>query len=352
MTRNLLIASGLLWSGCIVTGSGGVYDGSTTSAGVGVTTDDDTSTSEDGSTGDKLDLGPSDVPAMECSSIEQTTTIVERPSDVVVVADDGVDATFVQSVITNLLPAMETEGVFDANVVLVVGGDPPPAKGGKFSCGEWNCRGAGRFESFTVVDHPVGSGSVLTDLLSAVDAWGPILRDASWKHVWALSSTQSTATEAPLLLDLLEAAADPGVVVHSVVSEDGDGDPNGLQGLAAQTGGQYAQGDFVLDDFLTPMLERIRGTALACEYEIPTPPMGFVFEPGKVNIDYDEGDGLEVIGNVPSADACVDVSGGWYYDDPIDPDRIVMCPQTCTRFEALQEASIEIRFGCSTIPAA
>ncbi|MCR9164686.1 MAG: hypothetical protein ACE37F_13395 [Nannocystaceae bacterium] len=346
------LAAALLSSGCIVTGSGGVYDGSTSGSGVGVTSFGATSSGQGDTTSAKLDVGPGDVAAMECSSIEQTTTIVERPSDVVVVADDDVDPALVQSVITNLLPAMETEGVFDANVVLVVGTDPPYTEGDAFSCGEWNCRGAGRFGAFTVVQHSVASGSVLTDLLSAVDAWSPVLRDASWKHVWALSSTQNTSTEAPLLLDLLEAATDPGVVVHAVVTEDGAGDPNGLAGLASQTGGQYAQGDFVLYDFLAPMLQRIRGTALACEYEIPAPPAGFVFEPGRVNVDYDEGDGLEVIGNVPSADACVGVSGGWYYDDPVDPDRIVMCPQTCTRFEALAQASIEIRFGCSTIPAA
>lgn len=349
MIERLLFAA-LLSSGCVVTGSGGVYYEGSTSTSVGVTSIDPASSAA-GDTTAKLDLGPTDVATMECSSIEQTTTIVERPSDVVVVADDGVDPAFIQSNITNLLPAMETEGVYDANVVLVAGTDPPDA-GTEFSCGVWNCRGAGQFDAFTVIDHPVESGSALTDLLSAVDAWSPLLREASWKHVWVLSSAQSTATDAALLLDLLEAAADPGVVVHAVVSAEGEGDPGGLQGLSTQTGGQYSQGDFELDDFLDPMIDRIRGTALACEYDIPVPPMGFVFEPGKVNVDYDEGDGLEVIGNVPSADACVDVTGGWYYDDPIDPDQIVMCPQTCTRFEALQEASIEIRFGCSTIPAA
>ena len=45
------------------------------------------------------------------------------------------------------------------------------------------------------------------------------------------------------------------------------------------------------------------------------------------------------------------VNNGWYYDDFADPQRILMCPQTCARFEALQAASIDIRFGCTTIPA-
>ncbi|MGH1343716.1 MAG: hypothetical protein ACRBN8_19320 [Nannocystales bacterium] len=342
----------LLLGACVVTGNAGQFDGGTSTSGVGVgpTTSELASEASTFADSEKLDVQTRDVPAMECSSLEQTTTILERPSDIVVVVDDDVSRELVQSNITNLLPAMETQGVFDANVVLVVDGPAPSDEG---SCGAWNCRGAADFAAFSVVQHPVESGMLVSDLLQAEDLWGPMLRDASWKHIWVLSTTQSDASGSlDDMLDQLIDATDHGMVLHAVISADGNGDPSGFAGLAERTGGVYAQGDFVLSDFIDPMIERIRGTSLACEYDIPASPTGLIFEPGKINVDYDDGNGLQVVGNVEAADNCTTVAGGWYYDDPVAPEQIIMCPQTCARFEALDEASIEIRFGCTTIPAA
>lgn len=344
----------LLLCACVVTGSAGGFEGGTSTSGVGVgpTSSEPVSEASSFSDTEKLDVQTRDVAATECTSIEQTTTIVERPSDILIVADDEVAREFVQSTVTNLLPAMQTQGVFDANVVLVVDGPPPPGDGGEFTCGAWNCRGAAGFESFAVVQHPIEPGMLVGELFQAESQWAPMLRDASWKHVWVLSTTQSDAsgTVDDMLAQLI-AATDNGVVLHAVVFEAGDGDPNGFAGLAGRTGGVYSQNDFQLGEFIDPMIERIRGTSLACEYDIPAPPQGLVFEPGKVNVDYDDGDGLQVVGNVATADECAAVSGGWYYDDAIGPEQVIMCPQTCARFESLREASIDIRFGCTTIPA-
>ncbi|MBV1862312.1 MAG: hypothetical protein KUG77_28085 [Nannocystaceae bacterium] len=343
----------LLLCACLVTGNAGVFEAGTSTSGTGGQSTTSDATGE-GSTflDEKLDVQAGDIPIVECSSIEQTTTIVERPSDILMIADDDVSRQFLQSNITNLLPAMETQGVFDANVILVVDGPPPPDTGEKFTCGAWNCRGASGFEAFTVVQHAIEPGMLFGSLFQAQSAWTPILRAASWKHVWVFSSTQSDASGSAddLLADLID-AADSGLVVHATVSERGVGDPEGFLGLTTLTGGTYAQGGFNLNDFIDPMIDRIRGTSLACEYDIPAPPPGHIFEPDKVNVDYDDGDGLQVVGNVAAAGDCASVVGGWYYDDTLDPEQVVMCPQTCTRFEELREASIEIRFGCTTIPA-
>ena len=345
----------LLLCACVVTGNAGDFEGGTSTSGVGV----GPTTSEAASEGttlwdtEKLDVHARDVEAMECISIEQTTTIVERPADILLVVDDDISRQFVQSNITNLLPGMETQGVFDANVVLVINGPPPQQNGETRSCGAWNCRGAAGFEAFTVVQHAIEPGMLVADLLESKSLWSPVLRKNSWKHIWVTSSTQSDASGSlDETLDQLIAATDSGVVLHAVVSETGVGDPNGFAGLAERTGGVYSQGDFILSDFIDPMIERIRRTSLACEYDIPAPPVGLVFEPGKVNVDYDDGEGLQVVGNVAAADDCASVSGGWYYDDAVDPEQVIMCPDTCARFEELQEASIDIRFGCTTIPAA
>ncbi len=346
----------LLACACVVTGSAGEFEGGSTSGvdvGVGPTTSESASEASTFSDPEKLDVLAGDVAAMECTSIEQTTTIVERPSDILIVADDDIDREFVKDGITNLLPGMETEGVFDATVTLIVAGDPPPAvEGDPFTCGAWNCRGASGFAAFTVVQRPIEPGMLLADLLEAESLWAPGLRDESWKHLWVLSSTRSDASGSndDMLADLIE-VTDNGLVVHAVVTEAGEGDPDGLLGLTTQTGGAYSQGSFNFNDFQDPMIERIRGTSLACEYDIPPPPSGLVFEPGRVNVDYNDGEGLQVVGNVSTADDCASVAGGWYYDDIVGPEQLIMCPQTCARFEALREASIEIRFGCTTIPA-
>lgn len=352
MGRHLAWATVALLQGCVVRGSAGEYtpEGSTSTSGAPSTATAGTPATDDtsGDTGVKLDVESRDLPVQECLSIQQSTTIVERPSDIVVFADDATSPVFVRDNITNLLPAIETQGVSDAKVVLVVGVEPPDDSR---SCGAWNCRGAATFPAFEVVSHPIAAGSQLRDLLAAEASWSPHLREASWKHVWAMTGTER---DDELSADgFLEMVGEGEFVVHAVVSASGTGDPEGFLGLSERTGGVYSQGNFMLDDFLEPMIDRIRATALACEYDIPPPPGGLVFDPGQVNVDYDAGEGLEVIGHATSAEACATLSGdGWYYDRPVDPERIIMCPQTCTTFEQAQSASIEIRFGCTTIPAA
>ncbi len=342
---------------CVVTGNAGEFDGGTSTSGVSVgpgpTTSEAASEASTFSDTEKLDVQAGDVAAMECTSIEQTTTIVERPSDILIVADDESNRVLLRDNVTSLLPGLQSLGVTDANVVLVVNGPPPPWEGKGGACAAWNCRGAADFEAFAVVQLPIEPGMLVADLLQAESLWGPMLREDSWKHIWVHTSAQSDASGSlDEMLDQLTAATDNGMVLHALVEEQGSGDPNGFAGLAERTGGAYAQGDFLLGDFLDPMIERIRGTSLACEYVIPTPPAGLVFEPGKVNVDYDDGNGLQVVGNVAAAEDCTAVTGGWYYDDAVNPEQVIMCPQTCARFEELREASIDIRFGCTTIPAA
>lgn len=311
---------------------------------------DDETGDESSSGGALLDVGSApEEPTAECASISQSTEIDERPSDIIVIADDDVDREFVKNNITNLLPGMETEGVVDAAVTLIVSGDAPEAvEGDEFSCGAWACRGASSFGAFTVLDRPVPAGAVLTELTTLRDDWSASLRETSWKHIWVMASTEADAqTTADAFLGTLDA----NFVVHAVVSVDGEGDATGFAGLAEATGGAYSQGDYNLSDFQDPMIERIQSTALACEYEIPMPPNGMVFARDKVNVLYDEGQGALPIGHVETAAACLAVGYGWHYDDATQPSRIIMCPESCERFEMLTNATIDIEFGCDTIPA-
>jgi hypothetical protein len=92
-------------------------------------------------------------------------------------------------------------------------------------------------------------------------------------------------------------------------------------------------------------LNNISNRALACEYQIPTPPQGMKLDTKKVQVIYTPASGsAEEVPNIPSLAACADSSnGGWYYDHPTNPSKITVCPCTCARFQA---GHVDVRLGC------
>jgi hypothetical protein len=98
-------------------------------------------------------------------------------------------------------------------------------------------------------------------------------------------------------------------------------------------------------------LQEIRGSALACEFEIPPPKMG-TLDYKKVNMSFQGAGGTEEILYAGTADRCDPVKGGWYYDANPDsggkPTRVIACPATCKRFKSEPTGRVELRFGCGT----
>lgn len=92
-------------------------------------------------------------------------------------------------------------------------------------------------------------------------------------------------------------------------------------------------------------LGNISNRDLACEYRIPEPPSGMKIDPKKVQVIYTPGAGsAEEVPRVDALGACAQSNnGGWYYDDPVNPSKITVCPCTCTRFQAGQ---VDVRLGC------
>jgi hypothetical protein len=104
------------------------------------------------------------------------------------------------------------------------------------------------------------------------------------------------------------------------------------------------------DDVFNAIAEGvIEGAKLSCEWAIPDPPQGEVFDKDKVNVEYHPGDGSEPVAilKVPSLDDCGD-SGGWYYDDEDAPTVVRTCPSTCAVISADPAGSIGVLFGCET----
>jgi hypothetical protein len=97
-------------------------------------------------------------------------------------------------------------------------------------------------------------------------------------------------------------------------------------------------------------LNEIRGTALACEFTIPTGMAAIDF--GKVNVRWKGATSEEDLLYVGSADRCDPTRGGWYYDvDPASgrtPQRVLVCDASCRKFKSDAAARVEVRFGCKT----
>ena len=67
-------------------------------------------------------------------------------------------------------------------------------------------------------------------------------------------------------------------------------------------------------------------------------------DPEKVQVIYTPSSGdAEEVPSISSFGACATTpNGGWYYDDPLHPSKITVCPCTCAR---LQAGRVDVRLG-------
>jgi hypothetical protein len=91
-------------------------------------------------------------------------------------------------------------------------------------------------------------------------------------------------------------------------------------------------------------LTKVRGKALACEYDLPEKVSGGEIEVGLVNVLLTPKDGQTSV--LPQNASC---SGpGWKYDAPSTPKRIIFCPESCDAVKADFGAKVQILLGCKT----
>jgi hypothetical protein len=95
-------------------------------------------------------------------------------------------------------------------------------------------------------------------------------------------------------------------------------------------------------------LNQVRGNALPCDYALPQKVADRTIAYDKVNVDYTKlgAQNPEVI---PQNGGCPANGEGWSYDDPKNPQHIVLCPATCGRVKADGGGKVEILLGCDTI---
>lgn len=92
-------------------------------------------------------------------------------------------------------------------------------------------------------------------------------------------------------------------------------------------------------------LAAIRKSEVSCDFSIPPAPAGEELDPYAVNVVLAKADGTE---NVVGYSKDCAVEGGWRYDDPAAPKRILLCTASCTDARASSLGKVSIAFGCKT----
>jgi hypothetical protein len=335
-------------------------------------------------TAEKFDMGGADSTAdgtadtgEECASVSETANVGLQPADIIVVVDNSgsmdAEAGFVQTNM-NVFSSQIFLANIDAHVVLI----SADSNSGAGIClaqplGSGACPVDDKPPSYVHIADGVGSSNALQKILEHYPTWSQTMRPTAAKHIIVVTDDDSdldstsfdtmfkaldpshagykfhaiASPEDPIIACLAQTTCCPALPLSAALSQE-------YIELTALTGGIF--GNLCEQDF-GPVFTQVStavvsGATLACEYPIPPPPEGEDFDPDKVNVEFDDGQGGTLsIGRVDSAADCPDVIDGWYYDDPATPTSIIVCDQTCNTIQGFSMASIDIQFGCATVDA-
>ena len=312
----------------------------------------------------------------ECAEITEKAMNKKQPADILFVIDNSgsmqVEAASVKTNMNQFSGKIVASGI-DVHVVLIseLGGDTgmcidPPL-------GVGNCPAKDtKLPTFLHIDDGVGSTNALAKLLEHHKTWKDSMRPDAAKHIVIVSDDDSDM--GANAFDAAFKALDPSYAdykLHAIVGAKDAGDvlwciqDPVCCAFTASAGKVYLDlinktdglwGDLCKQDF-KPVFdllstEVVKNAGLACEWAIPAPMGEDVIDYNKVNVDFNDGMGnVTPIGKVDGPDSCGGVLDGWYYDDPVKPTKILVCPQTCAKIQGAANATMAIKFGCETIIA-
>ncbi len=320
--------------------------------------------------GSRPDVPPSDDASTSCVADSYAAEESVAPVDIVWVIDNSgsmsEEASLVQEQLNSFVSTIAAAGL-DVHVVLITAPGfvtvPPPLGTDP--------------TQFLRVEEDVQSNAALEKLLSTFDRYSEFLRRTAAMHIIAVTDDESEGLSAGEFMSQMSMLLARTYRFHSIVSPPvsppgsthrvgpfsmdgcsgprGDAAANGDQYwmLSALTGGRQLS-ICTLD--WTPLFRELTTViavpmALPCVYRLPAPPAGEDLDPLRVNVEYTPGTGgpTETIPNVGSYDRCT--SEGWYYEgeDPADPERIVLCPNTCHRLELDGDGRVDLAVGCATL---
>jgi hypothetical protein len=165
--------------------------------------------------------------------------------------------------------------------------------------------------------------------------------------------TTCSPVDIPSIASIAERGLQAGVRTYVIgVLGEGDGPAGANLDRIARAGGSSAAylvstAADVTGDFAAA-LQRIRGTALACQYDLPASASADWFA---VNVKITDPMGkTSVVPYVDGGDCSG--GGGWSYDvDPArgTPTRISLCASTCAALRASMANQVEVEIGCRTV---
>jgi hypothetical protein len=100
---------------------------------------------------------------------------------------------------------------------------------------------------------------------------------------------------------------------------------------------------------LRTRLEAIRQSSIACDFTIPKPSGGKSIEPDKTNVVYTSGDGKanDLLRTKDGTSAtCGNAINSWYFDNPNQPTKIELCPETCKALQPDPNGKVDVVYGC------
>lgn len=318
------------------------------------------------------DAGPIDASFFECEGVSVTAEEGYAPVDIVWIIDNsgsmGEETELVQTNINDFVATISASGI-DYHVIVIT---EPTAHG--LSVPEPLGTDPMRFR---LVSYDVQSNDALSDLIASYSMWSDFLRPDSVLHFIHLTDDESDMGAGEFMTQMAATLGGRMWTSHSICSLPADErcvfsvfgsciDYEGCRGVhgdAPATGNEYVEvssrtggqtisvcssdWSLVFDRLLSSIAVPI---PLPCEYAIPEPPEGMMFDPMLVNVDYTPSGGArQRIPAARSVDECPSGSDGWYYDDPSAPTQILLCPGTCSIVAADTSGMVNIALGCATI---
>ncbi len=161
--------------------------------------------------------------------------------------------------------------------------------------------------------------------------------------------TECSPTAIPSIAAIAAAGASGTPKVLTFVIGVGSSLSN-LNAIAVGGGSKQAfvvdQGGNVVQQF-EAALQAIQGQAIGCAYGIPQPAAGQTLDVKKLNVQVTLGGVQTILTYGDSAATCDPAKGGWYFDDPAAPTKILLCPATCTAVTGKADALVDVLLGCA-----
>jgi len=110
------------------------------------------------------------------------------------------------------------------------------------------------------------------------------------------------------------------------------------------------EGGNVSEQVLAALNEIRLAASIRCELQIPAAPAGKVLDFNLVNLLYTDPKGQRTaLYNTGDSAGCAASGGGWFYDDPTQPKKILLCESTCNIVKYEIGGQLDYAIGCKTV---